>query len=675
MTGDTDDRQHWPAQPSVWVGANFWSRAGGPRMWARYDGDVVREELATLAQHGCTLTRSFCFWADFMPAPETLDEEVMERFGDFLELHSEAGMWTIPTFIVGHMSGQNWDPSWRQGRDLYEDIWLVGQQAWLVSNLASRFAAHPAVAGWLLSNEMPIYGGEGRTESVTAWARILVQALRSAGATQPVGTGDGAWGPEMTGSDNGFSCRRLAPIVDFIGPHVYLASDDPVRQMTAAAFTCELAGAFGKPVVLEEFGLSSDMASDDNAAHYYRQVLHSSLVAGARGWLAWNNCDYDNLANEEPYRHHPFEMHFGLTDHSGRPKAQAREVARFSALVQELSAQGWERQAGDVAIVVPEHLERYEPSWSKFSRDAVRPNLLQSYVAARHADLPVALVRETDLPGPGHAQPDQPSLDQPSLDQRAKLYLLPCAKLVTTDGSQALLRLASSGATVYASYFAGHGKEQVGPWMPWMDQIFGTAHQLRYGLADRIEEDEVRLHLLHDVGELPKGTELVFPVEAQGFARSFLPVSPVTAEVLAVDASGRPALLRNATGDGWTVLCTYPLEHLAACRPAANPEDTWKLYSALATASGVARPLRANDPRVTVGQLRVGDAMAFVASNTSPSAVQVTLSSSGFSVYRSAQPPGQAGGPGEGDAVTELLLGPYEVALLYSRPGRSAKRA
>ena len=33
----------------AWVGANFWSRAGGPRMWSRYDGVVVREELATLA--------------------------------------------------------------------------------------------------------------------------------------------------------------------------------------------------------------------------------------------------------------------------------------------------------------------------------------------------------------------------------------------------------------------------------------------------------------------------------------------------------------------------------------------------------------------------------------------------------------------------------------------------
>ncbi len=71
---------------------------------------------------------------------------------------SELGLETIPTFIVGHMSGENWDPPWRHGRDLYRDVWLVAQQAWFVREIARRFHRH-AVAGWLLSNEMPIYGG------------------------------------------------------------------------------------------------------------------------------------------------------------------------------------------------------------------------------------------------------------------------------------------------------------------------------------------------------------------------------------------------------------------------------------------------------------------------------------------------------------------------------------
>jgi beta-glucosidase len=51
-------------------------------MWTHYDTAVVREELAVLAEHGCNVTCSFCFWPDFEPQPEYLEPVVLERFGD-----------------------------------------------------------------------------------------------------------------------------------------------------------------------------------------------------------------------------------------------------------------------------------------------------------------------------------------------------------------------------------------------------------------------------------------------------------------------------------------------------------------------------------------------------------------------------------------------------------------
>ncbi|MGC8627554.1 MAG: glycoside hydrolase 5 family protein [Acidimicrobiales bacterium] len=634
-------RAPWPPSPSVWVGANFWSRAGGPRMWAHYDRDVVRQELAVLKDNGCTLTRSFCYWADFMPAPEVLDDEVMARFADFLDLHQQAGLATIPTFIVGHMSGANWDPAWRGERDLYRDVWLVAQQAWFVAEVARRNAQHPAIAAWLLTNEMPLYGRNGDQDAVTSWARLLVQALRSAGATQPVGTGDGAWGIETSGADNGFSLRRLAPLVDFIGPHIYPMSDDPVRQMLSGAFLCELCGHFGKPVVLEEFGVSSDFVSGENAAHYYRQVLHSTLLAGARGWIAWNNCDYDNLFEQEPYTHHPFEMHFGLTSHDGKPKPQLLELARFSKLIGSLSEKGWGVAPAEVGLWVPELYEHDEPSWSRVPRDGIKDDLFQSYIAAREAGLPVRLVRERDL------------VQEPQGAPGLKLYLLACSKLVTAPGMKAALRLAEQGALVYASYFAGSTRNQLGPWMPWIEESFGVRQHLRYGLVDPIEDEVVTFQLVADLGDLPSGSRLVFKVAGSPDARAFLPVEPAGAEVLAVDGHGRPALLRNRKGLGSMLLCTYPVEHMAACRPEPNPEDTWRLYSALAAAANVHRPLRSADPRLAIGGLLVGGKEAFLAMNLSASNLRAPLSAEGRHIYLGD------------DAVTEVDLGPYEVALLY----------
>jgi endo-1,4-beta-mannosidase len=325
-------------QPVSWLGANFWSRAGGPFMWRSYDPAVVSAELRVLREHGLTMTRSFFFWPDFMPGPEVIDEEMAARFADFLDRHAELGLVTVPTFIVGHMSGQNWDPPWRAGRDLLSDVWLVGRQAWFAGQMVRRFGSHPAVAGWLASNEMPLYGGD-RTphETVAAWVQIIRDAVRAAGGHQPFSAGDGAWGVEASGRDNGFRLADLAGLCDFLGPHVYPAGDGQIRQHYAAAWACELAGTFGRPVVLEEFGVSSDFASGPNAARYYRHVLYHSLLAGATGWIAWNNTDFD-LPGQDPYRHHAFEQRFGLTDAAGTPKPALAEMRAFAATLAAIGA-------------------------------------------------------------------------------------------------------------------------------------------------------------------------------------------------------------------------------------------------------------------------------------------------------------------------------------------------
>ena len=132
-------------------------------------------------------------------------------------------------------------------------------------------------------------------------------------------------------------------------------------------------------------------------------------------------------------------------------------------------------------------------------------------------------------------------------------------------------------------------------------------------------------------------------------ARDHLPVEATGAAVLAVDGEGRPALLRRTLGAGALVLCTYPLEHMAARTPAANPEDTWRLYSALADAAGVARPVRVEDPRVLTGRLRTGRGERTILVNCSFETIDVELRAE----------------PGRGLSLpAELALPPAGVAVL-----------
>jgi endo-1,4-beta-mannosidase len=586
-------------QPVNWLGANFWSRTGGPLMWRNYDGRVIADELRVLAEHGLTMTRSFFYWPDFMPAPDEIDEEMAAKFADFLDRHAAQGMSTIPTFIVGHMSGDNWDPSWRDGRHLYCDVWLVGRQAWFAAEMVRRFSPHPAVAGWLVSNEMPLYGGDHTPhETVAAWAQIIRDAVRAAGGHQPFSLGDGAWGIEASGRDNGFRLADAAQLCDFLGPHVYPVGDDRARQHYAAAWACELAGTFGLPVILEEFGVSSDFASEENAANYYRHVLYNSLLAGATGWIAWNNTDFD-LAGQEPYRHHAFELHFGLTDAAGAPKATLREMRSFAATLREIGAGRCERADSDTALVVPAYLDTAFPFTAPADRVYVARTLAQAYVSARLADLPAALARESS------------GLDAPG-SPGARLYIAPSVKQLLAPTAGALERLAADGSCVYVSYSPGESTWHRGPSYGRLNELFGVTHHLDVGMGNPIEDDVAEFTLDRDFGGLARGTTLAFRVAGNEHSRSFLPVVPAAGtEVIATDGHGRPALLLRRTGRGSLVLCTYPVEYMAALTPQVNPDHTVTLYDALAVHAGVRRAVTVDDPRVACDTLVRDDGTRF----------------------------------------------------------------
>ncbi|MCQ4206302.1 cellulase family glycosylhydrolase [Streptomyces longispororuber] len=575
-------------RPVTWIGANFWSRSGGPLMWRSYDPGLVAEELRVLRDHGLNMTRSFFYWPDFMPEPDRIDEELCGHYADFLDRHHALGLTTVPTFLVGHMSGENWDPAWRGGRDLYGDVWLVARQAWFVREITRRFKDHPAVAGWLISNEMPIYGARDTARDVVeSWAQLVVDAVRAGGGTQPVSLGDGAWGIENSGHDNGFSVRDAARLCDWLGPHVYRMENDPVRQHYAAAWVCELTSTFDRPVILEEFGITSAFASDENAATYYRQALHNSLLSGATGWIAWNNTDYDTpaLRAQPPYRHHAFELYFGLTDSAGRPKPQLSELRAFSEVLADVEWERCARADTDTALVVSSYLDTPYPFTRAEDRSYVQETGRQAWIAARLADAPATVVRESDG----------------ELPDGYRLYLAPSVKQLLAPTWYRLEELARGGATVYVSYSPGAHEEQRGPWYARLDELFGVRHQLTYGLVNPIEDDEVTFAFERDFGSLGAGTRLTLRAAGTEHSRCFLPVAAGEgAEVVAVDGRGRPALVERAVGAGRLVLCTYPVEHMAAVTPRVNPEATGVLYDALAVRAGVRRPVTVADQRVAV---------------------------------------------------------------------------
>ena len=433
--------------------------------------------------------------------------------------------------------------------------------------------------------------------------------------------------------------RELGALVDFVGPHVYRMETDVCRQHLKSAFICELAAVGGRPVVLEEFGVSSDFASAVSSGHYYRQQLHLSLLGGATGWIAWNNTDFDPLVAQDPYRHHPFELHFGITTADGAPKAPLIELQEFGRVLDAIDLTGCERVPAQTALVVSSYLETGYPMAEEQDRTLVFGALEQAHIAAREADLALGFVRESDGIVPGY-----------------KLYLVPSTKQLTGPSWLRLGELAEAGATVYVSYCAGESDFQRGPWWTATEELFGVRHQLVYGLVDPIEDDVAQLRFEVDFGSIKAGETLSFRVGGGPNARAFLPVEVTDGQVMARDGHGRPAIVLRRRGAGAMVLSTYPLEHLAASCGRVNPEQTWRLYSALADCAGVEPAVTVDSPEVLVDGLVHQDGRRFVwlvSERDGPLVVHPKV------VAGSCLIP-----VGGGDPIEQVELAPYGVKVL-----------
>lgn len=594
-----------------WMGVNFWSRRGGPLMWRTYDDALVREELATLARHGLNLTRSFFYWPDFQPAPDTIEDGYVERYKQFLRACTDLGMQTIPTFIVGHMSGANWEPSWRQGRNYYTDGFMLGQQAYFIREMTRRVAPSQAIAGWLISNEIPLLGGQVSHEYGRAWGLVCVNAVRAGGSELPVSLGDGVWGKEVTGTDNGFRLRDQLDVVDFFGPHSYPMGTDPTRQLSRGAFICE-AAQVGKPVVFEEFGVTDTFAAPDDAAHYYRHAMHQTLLAGATGWLGWNNTDF-RLDDVEPYSSHLYELTFGVTTADGTPKAALLEMQAFSEILRAVDAQRLSRPATRTAVLFPAHADIDLPVLDEeHQRDrALMPEIVQhAWISARAADLGPGIAREAD--------------GLPDVD----LLVIPANKALLGSTFPALVEHARKGAHVYMSWFAGVNPGQRGAWWPALRPVFGVEHRLRYGVAD-IADDVVTLRFQQALGDLRAGDRLTFTAAGDHYARAHLPISVPDhgdTDVLATDQHGQPALTRRRVGTGAMYLCTYPLEYFGSVRTNAFDDDSvWRLYRALAAEAGIQPAVALDTPHVFADQLADANGSTFTwLVSTSPETVTVS---------------------------------------------------
>jgi hypothetical protein len=150
----------------------------------------------------------------------------------------------------------------------------------------------------------------------------------------------------------------LASVADEDCMHAYPLYSDVARSMLdpdlvpfSCALTAALAGS-GRRVLMQEFGLCTAppgslgrsieddflgaprqqyLASEEEAAIYYREVLERLLATGAAGAYAWCYADYDrSLWDRPPLDHAIRERTFGLVRSDGSTKPAAEVFRAFA---------------------------------------------------------------------------------------------------------------------------------------------------------------------------------------------------------------------------------------------------------------------------------------------------------------------------------------------------------
>lgn len=582
-------------QPVYLLGANYWPQLHGLWMYReRWDPATVAAELRQLATLGCNTVRIFCFTPDFLPLADQVDNESVDRLEALVGLAGQCGLWSIPTFLVGHMSGENWQPEWAVGRDWFSDEIVLQACELLIATVSRWFAGDTRIAAWLITNEWPLFAGNTTLGQATLWARRLTGAVRAADPRAALSLGDGAW-DVIGGQQATLPAARIGDVVDFLGPHFYPKEIDPLRHSCFAAFAMRMSQTFGTPVLLEEFGCSSDQASDENAAHYYRTVMWSAFGAGNCGTLFWNSHDFP-LADKPPYSHHPYELHFGVVRTDGSLKPQAEEVRRFAEFVKAFPLDEWMPEPPITAIGRSSYYwEPFPFDWG-WTKPQQRDLLLQSYACAVL----------------GGADPTFADLAQP-ITAQLKLVFVPCIQQMTTADAEHLETFVRGGGTVYLSY----GGE---PWFPRLSQFIGAVPTIRYGIVESARHEErapaqLSLRFVGPFGSIAPGNVIQVPWIPDDRRAAPLPCRPTDAQVIAVDERGEPALLERRLGDGNVVFMTYPLEYLALVGLNGNSRNgTWKIYRSL-TQRFAPRVIRAEHPLVQCFSWRSHEMVRMIAVN------------------------------------------------------------
>jgi endo-1,4-beta-mannosidase len=526
--------------------------------------------LDRLSDARFALVRLFVSWRVIEPQVGQYDEDALGRLVELVGAAAKRKMQTIVCFFADDKHSELTDVGWAKKRDPRTDPYLVQREVALLAKVVSLLHGEKGVFAWQLGNEAFLSGFES-AEDLVSWTGTMREAIREHDDKRPIGLGADA---ETLYRSSGVDAREAIGECEFVVSHLTAAyaayaAQGPLTSGPSTyleSFLLRLAHR-GKPVLLDEIGPSTLEYSAGEEAVYLRMALWGGLCNRSAGAMARR---YDDMETErrEPYFLEPYETLIGIVDSDDETKPAFEEMRKFVRTAARIDFKSHVLLAERTAVMMP--AERYEPLPSLAGLFNPR-SCLQSFIAAKRAQIPVTIVDEGD-----------------ALDE-FQVVIVPSAFNLSQAAWERLASFVQSGGTLLLSYGGGDAH-------PAIRDLFGLEF-----LGDGGPRRQLSCRVAHAdiLGDLVS-------FDADFEVPNFALVSAVGATVVATDANGSPLLSVNQVGQGRAVYVSVPLERaIAQGDPWATPEPISRMmrevYGAVARGAGCGAPVACDLPEVEVG--------------------------------------------------------------------------
>lgn len=535
------------------IGCNYWASNAGADMWRDWDEAAVIEDLDILSDNGIEIVRVFPNWRDFQPImpifggvgnilryamegekepenPYWLDPVMLDRFSRFCDLCYERNIKIMVGLVTGWMSGRTFIPSLLYGKDLLTDPTALLFEQRLIRGIVTLFRDKKAIFAWDLGNEVYALQITDNSDVTANWTAMMTANIRACDNTRPVisaadcsvqnSDGYGNWKIEAEAEFCDMLVRHPYPFWSQYGYKDYTKNFRTMIHATAQGKYFSNIG--DKPCMLEEIGTMGPMiCSDEIAADFIRVNSLSAWANGMTGLLWWCANDQTNLSSV-PYDENMCELELGMIYENRKPKPVLKEVKKIRDILANVDFELPKAQEDAVLIVSGER-----DCWAR---------AYSAYSVAKQAGLNVRFTTgEKPLP-------DSDTYILPSVSghyiMRRNIYL-------------DLKQRVYNGATLYISNQSGI-------------------------LAEFCELTGMKVIDSCNTNDDLKVTTDNYTIEFKRTRR--YNIQPETAEVLAYDSLGIPAICVNNYGKGKVYYVNFPLEMGAIDENNAFDKERHKVY-------------------------------------------------------------------------------------------------